>query len=323
MKILVTGAAGFIGSNLCEYLLQKGYEVVGLDNFNDYYSPKIKEFNIESFANNPKFKLYRADITDRNIIEELFKTEAIESVVHLAAWAGVTPSVKRPSIYAEANYVGTNNLAEFASQNNVKNFIFASTSSVYGNNNKTPFKEDMDTSYPAAPYPASKKGGEVLLYTYSLNTNMGVTVLRFFNPIGPKLRPDMAFPKLARAAEYGTDFGIYQNPESSKRDYTYIGNMMEAIEAAIKKPFKYEIINLGNANPVSIVEMIDTFEKVTGKKIKTVEEPRAGQMDITFADISKARDLLGYNPSTKLDEMVKIYYSWFLSQPEWYRKGEY
>ncbi len=329
MKILVTGAAGFIGANLCEYLLDKGYDVAGLDNFNDYYSPEIKEFNIESFQSNPKFKLHRVDITDRGALLKVFTegthsgTGAFDSVVHLAAWAGVTPSLKRPSIYAEVNYVGTNNLAEFASQNKVKNFIFASTSSVYGNNNVTPFKEDMDTSHPAAPYPASKKAGEVLLYSYSLNTDMGVTVLRFFNPLGPKLRPDMALPKLIRAAEYGTEFGLYQNPESTMRDYTYIKDMLKAIDAAIKNPFKYEIMNLGNSNPVTLINMLETVKNVTGKDIKTYKEPKAGQMEITFADTSKAKELLGYNPSTKLDEMVKIYYDWFLQQPDWYKKGEY
>jgi UDP-glucuronate 4-epimerase len=323
MKILVTGAAGFIGSNLSEYLLEKGYDVVGLDNFNDYYSPKLKEFNIETFKDHEKFKLSKVDITDRTALEELFKNEKFDSVVHLAAWAGVTPSVKRPSIYAEVNYVGTNNLAEFSVANNVKNFIFASTSSVYGNLNPTPFKEDMDTSHPAAPYPASKKSAEVLLYTYSLNFDMSVTVLRFFNPLGPKLRPDMALPKLIRCAEYGTEFGLYQNPESTMRDYTYIGDMMKAIEAAVINPHKYEIMNLGNSNPVSLIDMLETVRKVTGKEVKTFQEPKAGQMEVTFADISRAKELLGYNPSTKLDEMVKIYYNWFLSQPAWYKEGDY
>lgn len=323
MKILLTGTAGYIGSNLAEYLLSQGHEVVGLDNFNDYYSPKIKEFNISDFKDNPKFKLYKVDITDRESLEKIYAEENIDSVVHLAAWAGVTPSVAHPLIYAEANYVGTNNIAEFATKYNVKNLVFASTSSVYGNFNKTPFKEDMDTSFPAAPYPASKKGGEVLLYSYSLNFDLSVTVLRFFNPLGPRVRPDSALAKLVRCAEYGGEFGLYQNPEASSRDYTYIGDMVKAIEAAAVNPHKYEIINLGNSNPVTLVDMLDTVKKVTGKDIKTFEEPRAGQMEQTFADISKAKELLGYNPSTKLDEMVKIYYDWFLQQPEWYKKGEF
>lgn len=322
MKVLITGVAGFIGSNLAEYLLEKGYEVIGVDNFNDYYAPKVKEFNISSFKNHHKFKLYSIDITDRNKLESVFDNENPYSVVHLAAWAGVTPSLKRPEIYAHANYCGTNNLAEFACHYGVKTFVFASTSSVYGNENKTPFKEEMDTSYPAAPYPASKKAGEVLLYTYWLNFKLDIAVLRFFNPIGPKLRPDMALPKLIRSVEFGEKFGLYQNPESSARDYTYIEHMLQAIEKAINKPLGYEIMNLGNSNPVTLVDMLNTVEKVTGKEVQVYEEPRAGQMEITFADITKAKKLLGYNPSTTLEEMVKIYYDWFLKQPDWYQKGK-
>lgn len=322
MKVLVTGAAGFIGSNLCEYLLAKDYDVIGIDNFNDYYSPKIKEFNISEFKDHENFKLYSIDITDRQKLEKVFADEEPESVVHLAAWAGVTPSLKRPDIYASVNYCGTSNLAEFSSHYDVKTFVFASTSSVYGNENKTPFKEDMDTSRPAAPYPASKKAGEVLLYTYWLNFKLNTTIMRFFNPIGPRLRPDMALPKLIRCVEYGQEFGLYQNPKATSRDYTYIVNMLDAIETAINNPLGYEILNLGNSNPINLIDMLEIVEKVTNKKVKTYDEPRAGQMEITFADVSKAKELLGYNPSTNLEEMVKIYYEWFLNQPEWYRKGE-
>lgn len=323
MKILVTGAAGFIGSNLCEYLLSKGHEVVGLDNFNDYYSPKIKEFNIEGFKDNPNFKLSKVDITDSPALKKVFEDHKFDAVVHLAAWAGVTYSLKAPRIYAEVNYVGTSNLAEMSVEYGVNSFIFASTSSVYGNENKTPFREDMDTSHPVAPYPASKKGCEVLLYGFSTSKNLNVTVFRFFNPIGIRVRPDLALPKLIRAALYGEKFGVYQNVNSTARDYTYISHMMDAVESAIKKPFKYEIINLGNSNPVTLIDLMKIVKQLTGKDIETYEEPKAGQMEVTFADTSKAKKLLGYNPSTSLEEMVKIYYEWFLDQPEWYRKGQY
>ncbi len=323
MKILVTGAAGFIGSNLCEFLLRKDYEVTGLDNFNDYYSPKIKRFNIEDFKNNPNFKMVEIDNTNREELRNLFAKQNFDSIIHIAAWAGVTPSIKRPDIYAFVNYDGTNNLAEFASQFGVKNFVFASTSSVYGNNNEVPFTEDMDTSYPAAPYPASKKAGEILLYTYAQNFDINVTILRFFNPIGPKLRPDMALPKLIQAVEYDREFPLYQNPNASSRDYTYIEDMLSAMETAVNRPLGYEIMNLGNSNPVGLIDMLKIVEKVTGKKVKTVEDPRAGQMEVTYANISKARELLDYNPSVNLEKMVELYYEWFLKQPEWYKKGEY
>lgn len=323
MKILVTGAAGFIGSNLSKYLLEKDYEVVGIDNFNEYYSPKIKEFNVNSIKDNTKFHLYRISLLERDKLGNVFDENTdISAVVHLAAWAGVTYSVKKPDIYVRNNVVGTNNLTDLCVEKGVNNFIFASTSSIYGDN-QTPFKEDMDTSYPKAPYPATKKASEVLLYTISENKDLQVTVFRFFNPLGPNLRPDMALPKLIKSAEYGKVFELWQDPASSARDYTYINDMLEAIEYIINNPFKYEIMNLGNSSPVSLESMIATVEKVTGKKIKTQKNYLPGQMKETYSDITKARELIKYNPNTSLEEMVRIYYEWFLEQPEWYRKDDY
>ena len=323
MKILVTGAAGFIGSDLAKYLLDKNYEVVGIDNFNDYYSPKIKEFNIQSFKENPKFKLYRVDISDRETLKTVFaENPNMDAVVHLAAWAGVTYSVENPYIYVKDNVLGTTNLTDLSLEYGANNFIFASTSSVYGDN-QPPFTEDMDTSHSNAPYPATKKASEVLLYAISKNTDLNATIFRFFNPLGPNLRPDMALPKLIRSAEYGKVFELWQDPKSSARDYTYINDMMKAIEYVINHPNKYEIMNLGNSNPISLQDMLNTVEKVTGKKIKTIENYLPGQMKETLADISKARKIIGYNPKTTLEEMVKIYYEWFVQQPEWYRKEQY
>ncbi len=319
MKILATGAAGFIGSNICEYLLEKGHEVVGLDNFNDYYSPKLKEFNISSFVNHPKFKLYRTDLTNIADTDRVFESEKPESVIHLAAWADVTYSVINAHVYAVENYVVTSDLADLSVKHNVKSFVFASTSSVYGNKNEVPFAEDSNTDFPAAPYPASKKSSEILLYTYNLNHGLNVSVLRFFNPIGPRLRPDMATPKLVRAAEFGYEFPLYQNPTASSRDYTYIGNMCEAMEKAAGMQLGYEVMNLGNSEPVTLIDLLNTVEKVSGKKIKTVEDPRIGQMSITCADITKAKNILGYNPSVNLEQMIEIYYKWFIEQPEWYQ----
>ena len=321
MKILVTGAAGFIGSNLTEYLLMSGYSVVGVDNFNEFYSPQIKEFNISTFKDHKNFKLYKDNLLDRDKVLNILQTEKPDAIVHLAAWANVTQSVKEPHTYALENYVITSDLAELAVKAGVTNFIFASTSSVYGNENTPPFTEDMKTDLPAGPYPASKKSSEVLLYTYNLNFNLNVLILRFFNPIGPRLRPDMATTKLVRAAEYGYEFPVYQNPEKSSRDYTYIGDMCKAIEFGIKNPQKYEIINLGNSKPETLIDLIKAVENASGKKIKTVETPLPGQMTTTYANIDKAKRVLGYNPSVNLNEMIKIYYDWFMQQPEWYKKG--
>ncbi len=323
MQIVVTGVAGFIGANLAEYLLERGHKVLGLDNFNDYYPRKIKEFNISSFANHPDFKLIEADITDVQAMEGFFKNNKIDALVHLAAWAGVTPSIKNPHIYAETNYVGTDNLATMCVKYGIKNFIFASTSSIYGNNNQVPFVESMDTSYVAAPYPASKKAGEVLLYSYSLNHDLNISIFRFFNPLGKYQRPDTALPKLVKSALFGYEFPLFQNTKNNTaRDYTYVMEMCKAIENVINNPHKYEIFNLGNSKPETLATLIALVEQVTEKKIKTVEDPRPGQMETTFANIEKARNILDYQPTLSLRDIIDMYYTWFLKQPEWYQREQ-
>ncbi|MBP8961057.1 NAD-dependent epimerase/dehydratase family protein, partial [Patescibacteria group bacterium] len=311
MKILVTGAAGFIGSNLTNYLLQRDYEVVAIDNFNDFYNPKIKEFHIEPFVAHPKFTLYRTDISERDAVKKVFEENPdMEAVVHLAAWAGVTQSVENPHVFVKDNVLGTNNITDYCVEYGVNNFIFASTSSVYGDN-PTPFTEDMDTSHPNAPYPATKKATEVLLYTISKNKNLNVTIFRFFNPLGPNLRPDMALPKLIKSAEYGKVFEIWIDPVNSARDYVYIDDMSKSIEYVINNPLKYEILNLGNSVATRLQDLIEVVQQVTGKKITAVENFLLGQMKETFADISRAQNLIGYAPSTTLREMVQRYYDWF------------
>ncbi len=323
MKIIITGHAGFIGSNVAEYFLNKGFLVVGIDNFDDFYSTKVKELNTLSFRNNSNFKEYRVDIVDRDSIDKIFADEKPDAIVHLAARANVTKSVKEPHLYAMNNYVGTDNLAEAAVKHGVKSFVLASTSSIYGNNNQPPFNESMNTDNPSAPYPASKKGCEVLLYGYSLNFPLKVTVFRFFNPVGPKLRPDLAITKLFRSALYGTDFEVFQDIKTTSRDYTYVANMCMAIEKALEGDWSYEIFNLGNSNNVSLETLIKSVEEITGKPINLVINNRPGQMVHTLADISKAKKILGYNPTETIRDMLKIYYTWFLEQPDWYKKGEY
>lgn len=320
MNILITGCAGFIGSDLAEYFLNNGHKVLGVDNFNNYYDPKVKEFNISSFKDNLNFKLYRTDITHRGQLWKVFEENQIDGIAHFAAYAGVTQSNADPNTWVFNNIDGTSNLAEFAVKREVKSFVFSSTSSVYGNN-QVPYKEDMSTDGPLAIYAASKKSDEVLLYAYSSCFGLNVSILRFFNPIGPRLRPDMAIPKLVRAAEYGYTFTLYQGTESS-RDYTFIGNMAQAVEACLITPFRFEIFNIGNATPVTLKDLLDSVERVTGKKINTKREDRPGQMQITCANTSKAQKMIGYNPSVTLDQMVENYYHWFLKQPEWYKKGE-
>ena len=324
MKVLVTGAAGFIGSNACPWFLDKGFEVVGIDNFDPYYSRKVKEFNMSDFINNKLFKFIEMDIRNKDELEKLFNVEKFDAVFHLAALAGVTYSVNNPDPYIEVNYMGTNHLAEFSSKYNVKSFVFASTSSVYGENNTPPYNETMATDRPEAPYPATKKACELLLWSYHRNFELNVTIFRFFNPIGPKMRPDLALPKLIRSAEYGEVFKqFFKTLEESARDYVSIIPMLEAVTYAIEHPFKYEIMNLGNSDPVTLGDFFRTVESITGKEINKVVEVRPGQMQITNANVDKARKLVNYNPRYKINETVKMYYDWYMKQPEWYRKAQF
>lgn len=327
MKILVTGCAGFIGTNLTKYLLDNNYEVCGIDNFNDYYSVKVKEYNILPFKNNENFRLERIDLLDVKALENVFETFKPSVIVHLAAWAGVTRSIKEPITYVRNNIEASVNLMELAVKYKIDNFIFASTSSIYGNQ-PTPFKETYSSDHPLAPYPATKKAVEVLLSTYSTNYNLNTSILRIFNPVGPNIRPDIFLPTVIRSCLYGIECPIYWTEEETKsvtaRDYTYVYHMLEAIDTIIKNPFKYEIFNLGNANPVFLAEFLNTVEEVVGKPLNRVyKSNRKGEMISTYADISKAIKMLNYNPTTSLKETINIYYNWFMQQEGWYIKGVY
>lgn len=320
---MVTGAAGFIGSNLSEYLLEAGHIVIGVDNFNDYYNPKIKEYNIKSFSEHPNFILCKTDILDLESLEKIFSDTKPEAIIHLAAWAGVTRSIEEPVAYVRNNVEGTVNLAELCIKHGTNNFIFASTSSIYGDN-PTPFREDMSTDHPLAPYPATKKACEVMLSTYNRNFGLNVSILRIFNPLGPRVRPDLAMTKLVRSCVYGDVFPQYQDAENTGRDYTYIKHMFEAIDVILNAPLPYEIFNLGNSSPVTLKELISTVEKVIGKKANIQLMPtRQGEMTLTYANIEKAGNMLNYKPTTSIEEAIGIYYKWFQSQEDWYKKGNY
>jgi len=321
--ILVTGCAGFIGSNFCEYLLKKNYKVIGVDNFNEYYSPKIKRFNLKEFEKNPSFYLIEEDLINYPKIEEIFKNVRLDAVVHLAAYAGVTYSFEKPLIYVKNNVEVTTNLLELSVKYKVGNFLFSSTSSIYGDS-PSPFREDMSTDHPLAPYPATKKACEVMCSVYSKNYGLNVTIFRFFNPLDIRIRPDLALTKLIKSAMYGEEFPQYQDLSSTGRDYCYLQNLLEAMEFALLNPFKYEIFNLGNSSPVTLGKLVDTVETVVGKKVNLVRMPeRKGEMTLTFADVSKAEKMLGYKSKTPLEFIVEKYYNWFLNQEEWYQKGKY
>lgn len=314
MRVLVTGGAGFIGSHLCEKLLARGDEVVCVDNLNDYYSPARKRKNIESFAQESGFSFYKVDITDAEALDNVFKKERLDKVVHLAARAGVRPSIEQPILYERVNVGGTLNVLECARIYGVRHFIFGSTSSVYGNNKKVPFSEEDNVDHPISPYAATKKAGELLCSTYSHLYGMNITCLRFFTVYGPKGRPDMA-PYLF------TDW-IYRGKEikrfgdgATQRDYTYVDDVVVGILAALGKEFPYEIINLGNAHTVGLNEFICVVEDILGRKAKIREMPaQPGDMPRTYADIRKAQRLLGYKPSTSITVGMQQFVSWYEEQ---------
>jgi UDP-glucuronate 4-epimerase len=321
--ILVTGCAGYIGSNLTDFLLQNNYVVIGIDNLNDFYSPKIKKHNIKAALKNENFIFYELDLLNYSKVEEVFKNNKIEAIVHLAAYAGVTYSFEDPLLYVRNNLEVTTNLLNMCVKYQVNNFIFASSSSIYGDS-EAPFKESMSTDAPLAPYPATKKACEVMCKVYSHAYGINSTIFRFFNPLDIRIRPDLALTKLIRSAMFGEEFPQYQDLNSTGRDYCYLQNMLEVIMHVIENPLRYEIFNLGNSAPVTLGHLVAAVEKVVGKSVNLVRMPeRKGEMTLTFADVSKAEKMLGYKSKTPIEFIVDKYYKWFITQEEWYQKGNY
>ncbi|SNS30115.1 UDP-glucuronate 4-epimerase [Anaerovirgula multivorans] len=321
-RIMVTGGAGFIGSNLIDELLRTHNKVVAVDNFNDYYNPKIKENNIKDILDNMRrlsiepdsFKLYREDIRDREKMEEILTNHEITIIIHLASMAGVRPSIEKPNLYYDVNINGTLALLEVARKNPVNKLIFASSSSVYGNNQKIPFEEDDSVDYPISPYAASKKAGELICYTYHHLYEMSIACLRFFTVYGPRQRPDLAINKFTRLMMTDQPIPVYGDG-STQRDYTFIGDIVDGIMKTIdwidKKEKKYEIFNLGGSKKITLNEMIATIEKALNIKAVVNRLPiQPGDVDKTFADISKAREILGYHPSKAFEEGIKDYIRW-------------
>lgn len=301
--ILITGCAGFIGSSLAEKIVHK-YRIIGLDDFNDYYSPAMKEKNIENLINKDCFVLYRGDIRDDKILNKIFSAQKIDKIIHLAARAGVRPSLLNPQLYMSVNFLGTQKILELARRNAVKQFIFASSSSVYGNNSKIPFSEEDSLDRPISPYAISKIAGEKLCWLYNYVYKMPVTVLRFFSVYGPKGRPDMAPFIFTKKILNNEQIEVYGDG-SQARDFTYIDDIVDGIKKAIEKPFDFEIINLGGSYPVSVKKLIQSIEKATDKKAVVKYLPqRLGDVERTFADISKARKLLKWKP--KIDIKIGI-----------------
>ena len=311
----ITGAAGFIGSSLAERLLKEGNKVVGIDNFCDFYNPTIKENNIKEINLNENFKLYKNDIRDRQAIEKIFKENNIDVVIHLAAMAGVRPSIENPVLYQEVNCMGTQNILEEMKLNNITNLVMASSSSVYGNCKTVPFKEDMIVDFAISPYAATKKANEVMTHVYHKLFNFNVIMLRFFTVFGPKQRPDLAINKFTRLMLEDKEIPMFGDGTTS-RDYTYIEDIVDGIIRSAKYVENnnnvYEILNLGNSTPVTLKEMINTIAKVLGKEPKINQLPmQPGDVQRTFADISKAKELIGYDPKTSFEKGIENFVEWY------------
>ena len=311
MNIIVTGGAGFIGFHVAKALLERGDKVVIVDNFNDYYDVRLKEARIKELRKHNNLDVIKADISDYDAMNNIFKKHKFNKICHLAAQAGVRYSLENPLTYEKSNMLGTMVMLEMARKHNIKDFVFASSSSVYGNNKKIPFSEEDNVDNPVSLYAATKKSNELLAYTYHHLYKINCTGLRFFTVYGEFGRPDMAYFKFTKAILEDKPIDIY-NYGKMKRDFTYISDIVQAVLAAIDNPFPYEIINLGNNKPIELSYFIECIEKALGKKAKKNMKPmQPGDVFITYADIRKAEKLLNYKPKVKIEDGIKRFVKWY------------
>jgi UDP-glucuronate 4-epimerase len=314
MTILVTGAAGFIGSHAASALLARGDRVIGLDNFDDYYDPKRKRANVAEIAEAAPpgaFTMVEGDLRNRELVTRLFRDHALKTVVHLGALAGVRASCEEPGVYFDVNVGGTLHLLDAARDHGSANVVFASTSSVYGATPRVPFVEDDPADRPHAPYPASKRSAELLGHAYHHLYGLDFTALRFFTVYGPRGRPDMLTYKLVDAIHTGNPLTLFDGGRML-RDWTFVTDTVAGVVAAADRRLGYEVINLGRGEPVLVSDFIATFERLTGKKVPFVEAPRPGaDVERTHANIEKARRLLGYDPRVSVAEGAERFLDWF------------
>ncbi|NOX60142.1 MAG: NAD-dependent epimerase/dehydratase family protein [Planctomycetes bacterium] len=311
--IVVTGAAGFIGSHLCERLLDRGDTVIGLDNFDPFYDPAIKRTNISRSLDHDAFTLIEGDICDSDAVDKLF-AERPDAVVHLAARAGVRPSILEPKRCQEVNVGGTTIVLDAARHSGVPNFILASSSSVYGNNKKIPFAETDNVDYPISPYAASKKSAELIAHSYAHLFEMNMTCLRFFTVYGPRQRPDLAIHKFTKLIDDGQPIPVFGDGSTS-RDYTYIDDIIDGTIRAIDRCKDYHVYNLGESEPIRLDELIAAIEKALDREAKIERMPlQPGDVDRTFANITRARTELGYQPATGMEEGLANFIKWFREQ---------
>jgi len=312
--ILVTGGAGFIGSHLCERLSAEGREVVCLDVFDSFYSKKVKLRNIDTLKDAQNFHLYEGDIRDPAVLEDLFGHHRVEAVVHLAARAGVRPSLEMPRLYTDVNLTGTATLLEHARNYKVSRFVFGSSSSVYGNSDRIPLVETERADEPVSPYAATKRAGELLTYTYHHLYGMDVSCLRFFTVYGPRQRPEMAIHKFTRLIDQGESVPLFGDG-SSARDYTFVDDIVAGIASALERARGYQVFNLGRSEVVSLKELIAHIEIALGKKAKLVfQSEQPGDVRQTCADLSRSRQALGYEPKVGIQEGIGRFVEWYRAQ---------
>jgi UDP-glucuronate 4-epimerase len=313
MNFLVTGGAGFIGSHVCERLLREGHHVWAFDDLNSFYDPQFKRRNLREIqALALPFEFVHGDITDRAALDEICSSVKFDQVIHLAARAGVRPSLEQPALYQRVNVEGTVNVLEAARLNGVKKIIIASSSSVYGLNSKTPFSESDPIFSAISPYAASKLACEALGHVWYHVHKMDVAMLRFFTVYGPRQRPDLAIYKFAKLICAGKPIPVFGDGTAA-RDYTFVTDTVDGVMACTKKEFGYDLFNLGESETVSLGRMIELLEGALGKKAVIDRQPlQAGDVPITFANISKAREKLGYNPRVKFEQGIRIFVDWFL-----------
>ncbi|GMW00590.1 MAG: epimerase [Candidatus Hydrogenedentota bacterium] len=310
-RILITGVAGFIGSSLADRLLDRGDAVVGIDEFNDYYDPALKRRNIISAQANPRFQLIEGDICDESMVLRVFETAKPDVVVHLAARAGVRPSLQDPNLYHRVNVVGSQHVLDACRRFPPSHLVWASSSSVYGALTCVPFDEGQDVSQPISPYAATKRMNELMGHVYSHTYGMNVAMLRFFTVYGPRQRPDMAIHHFTRLIHEGRPVPMFGDG-STQRDYTYIDDCIDGVIRAVDTPFRYEIFNLGESTTTSLRHLIRLISKHVGKEAVIDSQPmQPGDVAITYANVDKARRLLGYNPQVDMDEGIARFVDWY------------
>ncbi len=315
MNIFLTGGAGFIGSHFAHKLLREGYSVVNIDNFDPFYDRSLKERNIGLLKSFDNFSNVEGDIRDKNLLQKIFGKNEFDAVVHLAAKAGVRPSIADPSGYFDVNVNGTINILDQMKISGVKKLLIASSSSVYGNNKKVPFVETDNVDNPISPYAASKKACELICSTYNTLYEIDIFAFRFFTVYGPSQRPEMAIAKFANLISNDKPVTLFDNNGTTSRDYTYIDDIIEGLFRSIDKVDGFEIINLGESQAVQLINLVKVIEHKLNKKANIIfGEAQPGDVKTTYADISKAKELIGYKPQVNIDKGIELYCEWLLRQ---------